>query len=50
MATDTTMLAASSGAGRGGTAPWQHREHLRMTRQLVQLVQADNSMADNQAG
>ena len=50
MATGATMFAASSGAGRGDTASWQHREHLQMTRKVVQLVQAGNSTADSQAG
>ena len=53
MATDTTVLAAGSGVGRGDMAWWQHREQLRWTRQVVQLVQAGkrgNSAADGQAG
>ena len=53
MATDSTVLAASSGVGRGDAARWQHREQLRSTRQVVQLVQAGkrgNSAADGQAG
>ena len=51
--TDTTVLAAGSGVGRGDMARWQHREQLRWTRQVVQLVQAGkrgNSTADGQAG
>ena len=39
MATNSTVLAASSGLGRGDVAQWQQREHLRRTRQVVQLVQ-----------
>ena len=31
MATDTTVLAAGSGVGRGDVARWQHREQLRWT-------------------
>ena len=53
MATDSTVLAASSGVGRDDAARWQHREQLRRTRQVVQLVQAGkrgNSAADGQAG
>ena len=52
MATDSTVLAASSGVGRDDVARWQHREQLRRTRQVVQLVQAGkrgNSAADGQA-
>ena len=53
MATDSTVLVASSGVGRDDVARWQHREQLRRTRQVVQLVQAGkqgNSAADGQAG
>ena len=49
MVTDSTVPAASSGLGRGDLARWQHREQLRRTRQVVQLVQAGkrgNSTAD----
>ena len=40
MATNSTVLAASSGVGRGDVARWQQREQLRRTRQVGQLVQA----------
>ena len=53
IATDNTMLAVISGAGRGDIALWQHREQLRRTRQAVQLVRAGkrgNSTAEGQDG
>ena len=40
MATNSTVLAASSGVGRGHVVRWQHREQMRSPRQVVQLVQA----------
>ena len=45
MATDTIVLAAGFGVGRGDMALWQHTEQLRRTRQVVQLLQVGSIFA-----